>query len=310
MRPNPHPLDYDWRFSNECVTKALNLLPTEGKIFSIGTPSLAFGIRSRGQHITIVDRQELPEGIDHLQLDANVMAEIRENFDCSIIDPPWYPEETVRWVSLGAASIKKHGQIFLSIWPDETRPNAIMDKKEFLKWVKGWGDYDIIEGFFNYETPKFEKEALKAKQIDLKPSFRKGDLLKITKNSTPDVPLPIIKKHLWHRFVIGEYQLALRVNECEEIPSIHKHPKANGWIWTSVSKRAIGRDQISLWDSNNKVAIVNGSNMILGELRRMLGLATDGNSEAGAHEVLSKVLKEWEVPSVGPGRVREWHHLD
>jgi hypothetical protein len=310
IRPDPHPLDYDWRFSENSIEKILSRLPEHGNVLAIGAPSIYRGIAQRSQKITLVDRQLFPDNNKHLVIDANSSNMIEGDFDYSFIDPPWYPEETMRWLSLCAVSIKDKGKIFLSIWPNATRPNAINEKNKIFDWIDTWGNYEVTPEFFEYKTPKFELETVgfneRSETIDL----RHGDLVVINKLSTPDILPPLSKDNLWHRFVIGTYQLAVRISDNDGIPCIEKHELAKGWLWSSVSKRQEGRADISLWDSNNRVAKISGSREILQEVRVALGLCCSRDNNPRTTEMIVKLFKEWKVPSVKAEGIREWHHLD
>jgi len=309
-RPDPHPLDYDWRFSENSIKKILSIIPDDGDVLALGTPSIYIGITQRFQNITLVDRQFFPDNNKHLLIDANSSNMIEGDFDYSLIDPPWYLEETMRWLSLCAVSMKGDGKIFLSIWPDETRPNAILEKNIIFDWIKTWGRYEVIPKFFEYQTPKFELEIGMSYPGEETFDLRHGDLVVINKFNTPEILEPLSKESTWHRFVIGTYQLAVKITKNDGMPSIDKHESANGWVWPSVSKRAEGRSDISLWDSNNKVAKIGGSIEILEEIRGVLGLCTSRNNNPKITKMLIKLFKEWEVPSVKADGIQVWKHLD
>ncbi|MEZ8013977.1 hypothetical protein AB4516_22080 [Vibrio sp. 10N.222.54.F12] len=308
MPPDPHPLDYDWRFTRETVDKLSQLFDDHESVLSLGVPSLIRKHQELDNRVFLVDRQPLHWSNFHSLVDVDVDLPLCKSFDAAVIDPPWYIENTIRWISWSAQHLAIGSKIYISLWPELTRPQAIEERKNLFEWLTSWADFEIKSNFFCYETPVFEMRASEVSDDNVLEDWRFGDLLVIKIKEIPPLSKAITKTELWHRFVIDDYQLALRVNHHDVLPAkIIMHPLANGWYWPSVSRRAIGREVIDLWSSQNKVGTVIGSANALEILRFHLGLSDKVPSSAA--DSFLTVLQQWNIPNKPYKRVMEWQHL-
>lgn len=302
MIPEPHPLDFDWRFSKGTIEKVSKLIPDREKdILLVGTPSLATVLNSRGVQITLVDRQPVQDVDSVENINPDIDGPIAREFGITILDPPWYEETYFRWISWAAQSMKGSGSVlYCTIWQPEIRPKGIEERERIFKWLETWADYAITENYFEYETPLFEERASAASGLSSAPLWRKGDLLEIRPRLRPSLASPLVQLESWYRIIINSYQLAVRIDNVVD-PRITKHPTAEGWVWKSVSRRAPGRGQIGLWSSRNEVAIIEGSKSIINAVQELaqLGKINDENL---------KSLLEWEIPKSKTHQFREWKH--
>jgi hypothetical protein len=172
-----------------------------------------------------------------------------------------------------------------------------------------WSTVEVLPLLVRYETPKFERAAQRASSSGyLASSPRQGRLLKLLVNRHPNFIKDSTVADRWLRFVLDDYQLALRLGEAEGIPpGIHRHPNAVGWIWPYVSRRAPGREMISLWSSHNEVGILGGPDKFASALRQAVNASNARSFEAELGDYLA--LLTWDIPRPPYRRLLEWQHL-
>lgn len=302
--PEPHPLDFDWRFERETINKLIRLTNAH-PILAVGTPQLARGLFAQGYAVQLVDRQPHLALLNAILLDIETAEPLDRSWMTAVLDPPWYPSVYRRWIGWAAQHIPAGGRILASLWPVDTRPTAKAERDELLEWASEWANCRIEPFTLRYEVPPFESIVRQMQGIpDPNAVWRKGDLLELRVRERPPLPPPIIKTEVWHRFVWNDYQLALRIGEhAEGESSISMHPLAAGWNWPSYSQRAIGRALIDLWSSRNEVAIVAGASLLKEELL----IFTDRQRfpEVGSRG-LQQLLGNWQIPSLPFQRSYSW----
>ncbi|MBA0196345.1 hypothetical protein H4F51_14455 [Pectobacterium brasiliense] len=300
IRPNPHPLDYDWRFSDKTAERLVEYC-ADGKTLSVGVPTVAAILSEKGKEVVLVDSHPIQDLKNHILIDINFSEPLKDSYNFVVMDPPWYLDVYYRWLSWAAISAGVGAKIFLSIWPDNTRPLAISEKKELFEWVLKWADIEYFEGSLYYETPLFEKMSnFKNKHLQT----RKGDLVIITINSIPALKKITPNESKWIRYLFNDYQIAVKCDEDNnEIESIKldKLDQANSWIWPSVSKRVKGRELIQLWSSENEVGQLDNPSVLIKLLDQLI--ETDD-----LNKIYEKItnLKEWDIPSPPYSRKLKW----
>lgn len=299
-RPDPHPLDYDWRFTNETADYIASLCKGE-PVLAIGVPTVALKLEDKNRNVTLVDWHPIQLSKQHLHIDVNTSPPLESNFQNVVMDPPWYLDVYYRWLSWAANSAGKGAVILLSIWPDSTRPNAKKEKKELFAWIKNWADISVDESCLSYQTPIFEKNTT-IKVLDKK--TRLGDLVIIKISSIPKLLCLNSTGDIWHRYIFNNYQIAVRENKSiskNGYFSIKKIENANEWLWPYVSKRALGREQIGLWSSDNEVGIVENPFMLI----KFLDFLIIKNT-VEAELSIFKNLVEWNIPAPPYERKMKW----
>ncbi len=207
--PEPHPLDYDWRFTRQSVLSLCNMLPDAGAILAVGTPSVARHLQSMLRPVTLVDRQPYQGVEDHWRIEPGSTPTDRKHFLAGIIDPPWYPLEFCRWTAWTAQQIGIDGMIVASIWPEGTRPGDADEFQTVISWLASWSDARLLDLMVYYERPLFEKAASRVAGTEpLSASPGVGRLLSIRVRDIPLVPPTSGKRFEWKRFVLNDYQLA------------------------------------------------------------------------------------------------------
>lgn len=306
--PEPHPLDFDWRFTATTVWLLSHLAAVRNPALCVGVPSVARVLEKRGIEVLLVDRQPMQPVRAKVSADPSTDAPLPLSFSVAVVDPPWYPEIYQRWIAWAATHVRDGGELLASLWTPETRPAGADERREVLEWITSWADVEVEKGALGYVTPAFEEAAVMAREIvPGDPEWRKGDLLLIRPSTTPALPPPVATRESWVRFVFNDYQLALRVGVGDTRRSrLLAVPGAIGWVWPSVSRRTPGRERIDLWSSRNEVAMVEGSLEVLGHLRSII--KTDGDVLWHPAAEVLQALTSWQLPAGPYWRTSEWTH--
>lgn len=299
----PHPLDYDWRFTAQ-TCHSLSVRVAHHSILACGTPSLAPHLVESGTEVVLVDRNPMTSS-SALAVDIGRDAPVEHRTSAVVMDPPWYPEVLERWLTWGAQHLQGgSGTIWTTVWPDDTRPTAVREKRMLLEGVSNWAEPSVHQGVLRYEVPPFEAAARTVAGVtDAQTPWRIGDLIELRVRRPPQLSASLPIKETWRRFVYDDYQLALRVNPPKlDHFELLRHPSASGWTWPSVSRRALSRSTIDLWSSRNEVAIV-GNTMRLAEL---LKKALDNDTRDLTTEL--RDLVDWKLPPTPYRRTASWTH--
>jgi hypothetical protein len=306
--PEPHPLDFDWRFTATTAELLARLTAGRSPALCVGAPSVARLLENRGVEVLLVDRQPVQRVRAIVLADPGTDAPLPSSFSVVVVDPPWYPEIYRHWVAWSAAHVREGGELLASLWTPETRPGAAEECQAVVKWAASWANVETVRGTLRYITPAFEEKAAIARgDVPIEPEWRKGDLLRIRPSETPVLPRAIPAGESWLRFVFNDYQLALRVSDGDtRSPRLLTVPGAIGWVWPSVSRRAPGRGRIDLWSSRNEVAVVEGSLEVLKHLRAIM--ETGGGALRNPAAEVLRILTGWQLPAGPYWRTSEWMH--
>jgi hypothetical protein len=168
--------------------------------------------------------------------------------------------------------VRPGGLIAFSLYPSLLRPNADVERDEILKQASCLGKVELKERLLLYETPRFEREAMKRSGLILSNNWRRGDLVLIrASNAAPaSRPCPTQTDESWESFVLGTQVVKLRLstNGGEEkiLAPLDEYPD---FIFPSVSRRHPDRRQIDLWTSRNRVAKVGQRGAVVAILRHL-----------------------------------------
>lgn len=307
--PEPHPLDFDWRFTKETTDLICGLLPKSASTLAVGAPSVARCLDSMNRSVTLVDRQPIQGVRCHaaVEVGGQTMSD-GCSFQAAIVDPPWYPWTLREWLSWAASCVEINGSLICSLWPDKVRLSGREEADEILSWMASWATVEMLGVTAHYERPVFESAALRVSPNGpLARSPGEGRLLRLWVKCHPRVQDRVQPKIRWLRFILNHYQLAVLLGDNDyRIPAVHQHPSASGWVWPYVSRRAPGRDRIGIWSSHNEVGIVNNPYTLVGAIRR----AVSSSASSAFETELTKYpeLLTWDIPRPPYWRVLEWHH--
>lgn len=304
--PNPHPLDYDWRYDKKTCDRLARLLANRPPILCIGTPSVARRLQEEGCDVTLVDRQPLQGVGKHVVCDIGDFRPAK-SYECALVDPPWYTAHVLTWSAAAARAVGLGKSVFLSLWPSETRPGAREEADAVLEQIAAWADIERMVMPLSYEAPAFETIASRQGGGPLSHSPLHGELVRLDVRITPPARInQESEREQWSRFVLDDYQLALRMTADEGGVAIAPAEGAINWRWPFVSARAPGRDRIDLWSSSGEVAIVTGPKAVASILHQ-LASTTD---EVEFRQIMARLpgLEQWGIPAPPYRRFHVWHH--
>lgn len=306
--PEPHPLDFDWRFDSKTVAELSNLILNGEPILAIGCPSITQHFHQTGREVALVDRQPFQCAETQILLDMQVGGPPVPGFRKAIVDPPWYPEQISAWIAWAANCVGVGGTVYASIWPQKTRPSGEKEYVAARRWMESWSTVVQLEYSPTYEKPHFESIAQEtSKQGILAKSPRVGRLLEIKVQTVPPLPVAPSSSENWLRFVLNDYQLALRIrDDTFTTPSILPITGADGWMWPFVSRRAPQRSQIDVWSSQNEVGEVGGIKLLTEAIRTVTKAQSVSDFESAFS--LFPSLLQWNIPRPPYWRTHEWSH--
>jgi hypothetical protein len=281
--PEPHPADYEWRFTNATANSIALWLNKPDKNFAcFGAPSVFLHLRRLGARSSLFDNNPiLPRHLparDRAQVfTANLAAPLgemsnliaAERFDAVVLDPPWYLDHTLRWLDNALQVVKVGGVLMLTLFPELVRPRAREEREKILSALKLIGSVRILPSFAWYATPTFEQETLAALGLPGLLRWRGGQLVVVQlQGEIRLLGSPDIHESIWDRVQIGQQIIAVRHDSRANSTITIEPPNPDGsYLLRSVSARDPTRNRINLWTSRNRALIVSGSARILEFLR-------------------------------------------
>jgi len=263
--PEPHPLDFDWRFARqtlELLHQKLNTMDCSNAGI-LGAPTLFKFLRDHSKTAHLFDRNT--QIVNYLSREgyADVTCcdlfrfSARHQFHCVVADPPWYLDYYRAFIEAARRALRPQGRLLLSVLPRLTRPSADQDRSEILRFASDRG-FDLVDkepASLRYLSPPFETEALKSEGLNIG-AWRSGDLYTFAL-SERDVPEYRVDKseedQLWHTWTVGRTVVKVKWDGShgEEKFDLHNLAGATGIRFRSVSRRSPLRSRINVWTSRN-----------------------------------------------------------
>lgn len=308
--PEPHPIDYEWRYTSSTADAlAAYLSSGAGRIACLGTPTVFVRLRALGKNAVLFDRNpgilgSIPEEarravhlVDMLdpQID-NIDASVKAGFDAVLLDPPWYPEHVMVWFAQALRIVRPGGRIILTLFPDLVRPSAAVERERLQVSLREYGRVAGLEFRAFYTTPLFEHETLTAFGLGALGHWRSGDLVCVTV-AQPDrsviVAQPI--EPSWDRVRLGMQVVAVRTETTmqPETPLRFEPIMPDGsFLLKSVSARDPNRSRISVWTSRNRaLRVASGGSQILPFLTQLAAGSRADHAMAGADSASRAALQ-------------------
>ncbi|GEM_PF-892542 len=272
--PEPHPLDYDWRWERRTVSqlldRCLRLSRRDDMIALLGTPTLLHAAATSAMprrwvllESSLATTAALagiaPGDViccdlarDHLPpLDAKVV----------VADPPWYPEHSRAFVWAAAQFTRPGATVLLAQPAAVTRPGVLRERAELLAFAHAAGleTIRVLPGALAYVCPPFEVTALRASGLFAATprDWRRGDLIELRRSAGGSVPRPVLQRdEAWQEVVLS----GARIRFLPDHPMAGQMPAdprlrrlIDGDVLATVSRRDPVRRQVCVWTSSNRV---------------------------------------------------------
>ncbi|MCU1303508.1 MAG: hypothetical protein JWQ87_3792 [Candidatus Sulfotelmatobacter sp.] len=265
--PEPHPLDFDWRFADEAIHLIVQELRARciGNIAVLGAPTVFRCLVDQGIPAHLFDKNAAV--LDYLKQRAyHTFTEIdllcpgplpSGRFECVVADPPWYPEHYEAFIDASRTLLKIGGRLFLSVLPRLTRPGAEETRQTILTYAaaRGFEITNIIPSALTYVSPPFEKAALKIEGLVLG-HWRTADLFELEKKVEVHTSTRQLREpDTWQNFLIGRVQVRLLPTRSDAGFKLCTDPQS--WRLRSVSRRSPARTTINVWTSRNLALTVS-----------------------------------------------------
>jgi len=270
--PVPHPLDFDWRFTDASADALLNLgvdvcRPGE-TIALLGTPSVyaAAGRANAGRRVILWDQNGYSDSrasdVPHSDLSVSRCDIATSPLPSAIasyvvLDPPWYNDKYRSFVWAASCLSKVNATVAMVVPGQGTRPGIHADHASVVRYgaTTGLRLEEHREGAIAYIAPRFERNALEAAGLGSLPwSWRRGDLLvfRRTEGSPAPRPAPIAPDRVWAEIEWMATRVRVRARgSASAVPSIVR--LVDGDVLDSVSRRDPRRPSVDVWTAGNRV---------------------------------------------------------
>lgn len=268
--PEPHPLNFDWRFTpstQDFVVSTIERL-NHDFVALLGTPTLLRPLLARKFRTLLLDQNiDLLEMLDVEERqsfeEADLTQPLKHLNDCTVAvaDPPWYLEYYEAFIYRLSDLLVPGGSALLSVLPRLTRPGAAEDRVNIVAvaYDAGLDLVEVVPNSLAYMTPPFEAEALKMENVFL-PAWRRSDLFIFEKAARPiqilpGTPMPeSTAREAWRTFTFNKTSIAVRCETAAAGTFAFQGVSASGRLtMDSVSRRSSSRRIANIWSSRNHV---------------------------------------------------------
>jgi hypothetical protein len=203
-------------------------------------------------------------------------------FDVLLVDAPWYVNYIKAWLAGAISAASANGAIVvLSLFPELTRPSAVVERQELFGFFNTIGRTRILADQATYETPMFEMEVLSWQRLPAMCAWRRGDLIEIQiEGGTPRPSVTLPREDPWARYRIGSTTVALRRRTLTGAVRASPPYSDGSFLLRSVSARDPIRRRCDLITSRNWGLTISGARRV-GQLLGMLSEGVDPISAIG-----------------------------
>jgi hypothetical protein len=275
--PESNPTNFDWRFTDQTIKKIVAMVRNKKfkSIALFGAPSLFVPISKIVNTVVLYDINELLKV--HFNQDSRVIIvdlnshnlTKNRNFDCIIMDPPWYLNYYKLWIQKGNSILKLGGEMYITMFQELLRPKASKELQTIKKVVSLMGDFEIYENYINYITPQFEVELFNYKNIPCFSNWRVADLITIKKEHNRNISsIGNYKKDDWTRIEMGTQTIAIRNdNDASKWITVSYPYGTNDSLIKSLSIRDGIRKKLNFVTSRNRGLVITGGMKVVKLLR-------------------------------------------
>ncbi|MBL8379607.1 MAG: hypothetical protein JNM79_17195 [Burkholderiales bacterium] len=305
----PHPLDFEWRFSEASSSKLLafakGLSSSPARVALVATPSVAIhsdvvtsgcAFAYFGKDVARIRSVALDSSIKEWHhVDLSKRPTTYGSFDAVIMDPPWYSEYVYRFLWFASSILELGGHLLLSLPGAGTRASVVEDMHLYKGW---WESLGFIHArsetqSIPYNTPFFEYNALLAAGVaNFSSTWRRGDLIHLQRTQRHSNPWPGDVCHTqWVEFAIDKVRIRIDPHASCTGRSPRLVPLLAGDVLPSVSRRHPLRSKACVWTSGNRIFDCEAPM----ELAAALGKAANYSSELNSLALASLQSKGAEL---------------
>jgi hypothetical protein len=278
--PEPHPVDYEWRYAAVTADQLTQHLTEKGgSTGCFGTPTVFWRLRQKDVRATLFDRNEglarylsttdrrhmrVGDLLTALPPPQTTLTDQALSFDTVLLDPPWYLEHMLIWIAAALKYLRPGGSLIFTLFPDLTRPTALAERRQIMSVVETLGPVSFLPFPAQYTTPLFEHETLSAFGLGDLGQWRSADFVSVSVRNTKllDLPDPPSEPE-WDRVQLGTQVIAIR-RDLSNRPLGHglsfSPPEPDGsFLLKSVSARDPVRKNVSVWTSRNRALVTASS---------------------------------------------------
>jgi SAM-dependent methyltransferase len=263
--PRPHPVESDWRFHPDSHEYLVSTLEPKlaAEVLLLGCPSLVAAVSSNVTRVAVVDsnsawdRHVRSRSVEASWGDVSAATlRWRDEFSVAIVDPPWYPAEFERFLSVAAALVRPGGRILLS-WPGAgTRPGLAQDWSNLLQKAQGMGlRYQKSDRLvLRYATPFFEASAMRAADLPILNAWRRADLATFVRDESPTAMPTSASLSRWqaHQWRTLDLRFRTSTHDADD-----RDPRLvsliDGDVLPTVSRRDGRREAATVWTGGNRI---------------------------------------------------------
>ena len=272
LLPLPHPLDFEWRFSDETCREMLiaacEITRAGETILLYGTPGLAYTAIS----VPVRDRRVVFVGADTVVTQRLVALNkaagnpitivlggraVTAASSAVLVDPPWYPDHLKPMLRSAAQACRPDGAVLVSLPPLGVRPGVALERKALERFAhrQGLDRVALEESAIGYETPFFEENALGAAGVYAPRAWRRGDLGVYRRRRGPahESVTPASRRESWLEVGIDGMRLRVRLAAAATVGSANLQTLVWGDVLPSVSRRDPRREKANVWTSGNRI---------------------------------------------------------
>jgi len=158
-----------WPFTHDTAADISERTKSFSKIALLGTPSLFSIAKHRlagtPSEVYLFDQDnylfsETTEGFFKCDI-SEVPKSFKDEFDLVIADPPWYPDDYRRWLSVATCVVRPGGTVIFVLFPEGVRETAKGERRAILELADSlFSSVSIERARVLYETPSFEQVQL------------------------------------------------------------------------------------------------------------------------------------------------------
>lgn len=281
LLPLPHPLDFEWRFSNETsralLEQAHELMGPNGECVLFGTPGVALasldvdrgGVSFIGENNTVTRRlMRLREATQHtLDIRYCTSGIANECADVIVLDPPWYLDFVRPMLSAAAAQCREGGFLLASLPPEGARSDGAGERARTLRFAERVGlrletTYPLA---LTYSTPFFEANALAVQGVRVPHDWRRGDLVVLRKIGTTQrsFSMESVRRERWIDVEIDRMRLFVRRDGPCAAGEAELRSLIDGDVLDAVSRRDPIRKRATVWTSGNRVFATDNADAVI-----------------------------------------------